>query len=325
MFSLIIPAYNRGSLISQTLRSALDQTAPFNEIIVVDDGSTDNTAEVVQQFGDRVRYIHTPNQGVQKARNTGVAAANSQRVAFCDSDDLLDPDYVDVVGNWLAKHGEIDLTYVNFSTFDARPFYPDKFFAAPEGFFDGARLDQGFYIDDPDLYIKSIRYPCMWVTGMTARKPFYESIGGFNPAFHRVITEDWEFNLRALSQGRVALCRRVLARVRYHSGSQSDSTARTHLGAANVLEYSKNNHLGTQKFEAEINQQISTHSAKAFNAAFAEGRFDLALQALKLPHLKLDDQKFAMKKIILKLPQPLRKLGWFASQKASDFKSGLGK
>ncbi|MDD2881489.1 MAG: glycosyltransferase family A protein [Rhodoferax sp.] len=237
MLSLIIPAYNHGPLLAQTLPGTLDQSIRFIEIIVIDDGSIDNTAEVVQQFAGHVRYIQTANQGVQKARNAGVAQASSERVAFCDSDDLLEPDYVEVVGNWLASHPKVDLTYVNFSTFDARPFYPDKFFATPEGYFDGVRVEQGFYVDDPDLYIKSIRYPCMWVTDMTVRKSFYEPFGGFDPAFQRIITNDWEFNLRAISKGRAALCRRVLARVRYHTRSQSDHAVRTHLGAAKLLQH----------------------------------------------------------------------------------------
>jgi glycosyltransferase involved in cell wall biosynthesis len=314
MFSLIIPAYNRGNLIADTLRSVLEQSTPFNEIIVVDDGSTDNTPEVVQQFADRVRYIRTDNQGVQKARNTGVAHARSERVAFCDSDDLLDPDYVEVVGTWLANHPQADLTYVNFSTFGARPFYPDKFFAAPAGYFDGVRLEQGFYVDDPDLYIKSIRYPCMWVTGMTVRKSFYEAIGGFNPAFHRVITEDWEFNLRALSKGRAALCRRALARVRYHTGSQSDNAVRTHLGAAKVLQYALKTHVGADRYKPEVLQIIQDHSARAFNAAYAEGNFHLAMEALLQPHLVLNDSRFLGKRWILRLPSPLLQIVWWLTQ-----------
>lgn len=321
MFSLIIPAYNRGPLIADTIRSALDQSVAFNEIIVVDDGSTDNTSDVVQQFADHVLYVRTDNQGVQRARNTGVAHAKSERVAFCDSDDLLDPDYVEVVSAWLASHPETDVTYVNFSTFDARPFYPDKFFAAPAGYFHGVRLEHGFYVDDPDLYIKSIRYPCMWVTGMTVRKSFYEAIGGFDPAFHRVITEDWEFNLRALSKGRVALCRRVLARVRYHTGSQSDNTVRTHLGAAKVLQYCLETHDGARRFEPEISHTIERHSAQAFNAAYAQGDFKQALIALKLPKLTLKDRTFLLKCRILAMPSLLRGMAWKFTQWLSALKS----
>ena len=86
MFTLIIPAYNRGDLIAQTLQSAFTQSIHFDEIIVVDDGSTDDTPSVLKQFENRVKVIRTENQGVQHARNTGVTAALHERVIFCDSD-----------------------------------------------------------------------------------------------------------------------------------------------------------------------------------------------------------------------------------------------
>ena len=222
-----------------------------------------------------------------------------------------------MVGNWLANHPEVDLTYVNFSTFDARPVYPDKFFAAPDGFFDGVRLEQGFYVDDTDLYIKSIRYPCMWVTGMTIRKSFYEAIGGFNPAFRGVITEDWEFNLRALSKGRAALCRRVLARVRYHSGNQSGDVVRTHLGAAKILQHALNTHDGASRFKEEIETIIRLNSNNAFHEAFARGHFHLSKIALKQPYLVIDSSRFMWKKKIVSMPRFLRYLLWLLSQKLS--------
>lgn len=320
MFSLIIPAYNRGALLPQTLRSALAQTVPFREIIVVDDGSTDDTAQAVAQFGDRIRYIRTENQGVQKARNVGVDAAMADRVAFCDSDDLLDPEYVEVMSTWLASHPDTDVTYTNFSTFDARPWYPDKFFAAPPGYFDGAEINQGFYVNVPDLYIKSIRYPCMWVTGMTVKTAFYQRIGGFDPSFRRVVTEDWEFNLRAIANGHVALYRRPLVRVRYHTGSQSDSSVRLHLGAAKVLKHCLEQHPPASRYEGEILQEIERHSGLAFNAAFAAGDFAHAKQALTQPHLHLAGAKFEVKKKIVKLPHPLRLVAWQITQWASPRK-----
>ena len=320
MFSLIIPAYNRALLLPQTLRSALAQTVPFLEIIVVDDGSTDHTAQVVGQFGERVRYIRTANQGVQHARNVGVDAARSDRVAFCDSDDLLEPEYVEVMSAWLATHPEADVTYTNFSTFDARPWYPDKFFAAPSGYFNGADVDRGFYVNVPDLYIKSIRYPCMWVTGMTVKTAFYKRIGGFDTSFRRVVTEDWEFNLRAIAHGQVALYRRPLVRVRYHSGSQSDNTVRLHLGAAKVLKHCLQQHPAASHHKGEILQVIERHIAQAFNAAFASGDFIHAEQALVQPDLTLTGPTFALKRFILKLKPPLRQMVWQLSQWLSPLK-----
>jgi glycosyltransferase involved in cell wall biosynthesis len=86
--SVVIPAYNRAALIGQTLRSLLAQTVPAKEIIVVDDGSTDNTAEVAKSFGGPVKVICQANAGPGPARNTGFRASTGEFIHFFDSDDL---------------------------------------------------------------------------------------------------------------------------------------------------------------------------------------------------------------------------------------------
>lgn len=86
--SVIIPAYNRAQLISETLRSLLMQTKPADEIIVVDDGSTDNTIAVSESFGAPVRVIRQTNRGPSAARNAGIRASHGEFIHFFDSDDL---------------------------------------------------------------------------------------------------------------------------------------------------------------------------------------------------------------------------------------------
>jgi glycosyltransferase involved in cell wall biosynthesis len=87
--SVIIPAYNRAYIIGRSMQSVLDQTYKDFELIIVDDGSSDNTEEVVRAFNDqRIRYIkHASNRGVSAARNTGIKAARGKYIAFQDSDD----------------------------------------------------------------------------------------------------------------------------------------------------------------------------------------------------------------------------------------------
>lgn len=85
--SVVIPAYNAEHTVARAVASVLAQTRPADEIIVVDDGSSDRTAEVVQSFGDQVRLICRQNGGASEARNTGVLQASSQWIAFLDADD----------------------------------------------------------------------------------------------------------------------------------------------------------------------------------------------------------------------------------------------
>lgn len=89
--SVVIPSYNRADLIEPTVRSILAQTHPALEILVVDDGSTDNTAEVCARFPQPVRYIRQENRGLPGARNRGIEEARGEWVALCDSDDLWHP------------------------------------------------------------------------------------------------------------------------------------------------------------------------------------------------------------------------------------------
>jgi glycosyltransferase involved in cell wall biosynthesis len=89
--SIAIPAYNAERCLRETLESALNQTHPAHEIIVVDDGSTDRTEEIALSFANRIRYIKQPNQGIAGARNTAVREATGDWIAFLDHDDLMLP------------------------------------------------------------------------------------------------------------------------------------------------------------------------------------------------------------------------------------------
>ena len=86
--SVIIPCYNRASLIGQTIENMLRQTLPPQEVIVVDDGSTDDSVAVVKSFGGSVRLVQQPNRGPSTARNAGLAVATGRFIQFMDSDDF---------------------------------------------------------------------------------------------------------------------------------------------------------------------------------------------------------------------------------------------
>jgi len=127
LVSIIIPTYNYGRYLSKAVRSCLDQTYGNLEIIVVDDGSVDDTSEIVRGFGDRVVYLFQQNRGVSSARNTGLGRAAGEFIAFLDADDYLMEDSVAVRAEVLKRHPEIGIVFTDTYSCDEKGnVYHDK-------------------------------------------------------------------------------------------------------------------------------------------------------------------------------------------------------
>jgi len=107
-FSVVIPAFNAAATLVRAIESVRAQSWPAHEIIVVDDGSTDATADVARQFGGAVRLIQQPNSGVSVARNAGAAAASGDWLAFLDADDWHARDRIKLHAEWIAEDATLD-------------------------------------------------------------------------------------------------------------------------------------------------------------------------------------------------------------------------
>ncbi len=116
--SIIIPTYNRARLVRRAIRSAAQQVGPSDEIIVVDDGSTDGTRRAIASFGDRVRYLRTAHRGAGHARNAAVAEAKGDLIAFLDSDDEWMPGKLDLARRWLEARPDALFVFSDFSISD---------------------------------------------------------------------------------------------------------------------------------------------------------------------------------------------------------------
>lgn len=112
--SVVIPAYNSGAYISRAIESVLGQSRPADEVIVVDDGSEDDTGEVVVKFGNKVKYIRQENAGASAARNTGIMQASNEWIAFLDGDDEWKDDYLIKQVELLERNPELVWTAANF-------------------------------------------------------------------------------------------------------------------------------------------------------------------------------------------------------------------
>ena len=141
--SVVIPAYNSEKCIRETLESVLNQTLSPHEIIVVDDGSKDNTVDVVKSFGDRIRYIRQDNQGIATARNTGIHSATGDWIALLDHDDLWLPAKLEKQAKVVTENPDLICVYTTFAylhvdgslvevpTFQAKNLWPALRYRTP--------------------------------------------------------------------------------------------------------------------------------------------------------------------------------------------------
>ena len=123
LVSVIIPTYNRATLVGEAIRSAQAQTHPSKQIIVIDDGSTDDTAQVVAQF-EGIEYYRQPNKGQAAARNLGLQHARGEYIASLDSDDDWNEDFLADGIDCLEKHG-LDFVFLNWRSSDEKENFLD--------------------------------------------------------------------------------------------------------------------------------------------------------------------------------------------------------
>lgn len=114
LVTVIIPAYNCANCISYAIESVLNQTHKSYELIIVDDGSTDDTSKIVLKYKDNIKYIYQDNGGVSKARNTGIRNSNGKYIGFLDADDIWDNNKLEIQLKAFEKQDDVGLIFSNF-------------------------------------------------------------------------------------------------------------------------------------------------------------------------------------------------------------------
>ena len=184
--SIIIPVYNLRAFVGEAIESALAQTVPREqfEIVVVDDGSTDGSADVISRFAPHVRSIRQENRGLSAARNAGIAAARGDFLVFLDADDRLLPEKVSASLSVFAARADLGLVYSGVRYIDAHGApLPER----------GGTRQEGDLL--PALLLGNLIHPN---AAMVRRAPVQEA-GGFDERLTAL--EDWDLWLRLSVRG----------------------------------------------------------------------------------------------------------------------------
>jgi glycosyltransferase involved in cell wall biosynthesis len=200
--SIIIPAYNAAAYLPDSVQSVREQTFTDWELLIVDDGSTDNTAAVSAQFDDsRIRYIYQENKGLPGARNTGIRAATGSYLAFLDADDRYHPDKLARQVGFLEQRPEVGLVYASRIDIDQ----------------DGNLLTLRQAPAQVQLKDLVLGYPFV-INDILVRRHWVDAIDGFDESF-LLNSEDRDFYLRlALAGCQFAGLPDFLSYRRFHAG-----------------------------------------------------------------------------------------------------------
>ncbi|MHC4160347.1 MAG: glycosyltransferase family 2 protein, partial [Planctomycetota bacterium] len=184
MISVVIPAFNAGQFIRRTVDSILAQTYSDYEIIVVDDGSTDNTADVVRSYGPKVRYIYQQNAGDGPARNTGITAAEGDWIAFLDHDDEWLPKKLQLQMEALNSHADVRWCGTNRYQSDGR-----RRVAAGDAEAIKKALGENYYFEN---YFRAVvKGLCPVITStMLVHREVFETVGLFDSCWPRAADLD---------------------------------------------------------------------------------------------------------------------------------------
>lgn len=218
LVSVILPTYNCARFLQESVGSILSQTYHPYEIIVVDDGSTDNTKEVLQTFMPRIKYLpFEQNKGLPKARNIGIQSARGAYIAFIDADDLWFPEKLQTDIEYFTQHPDTGMLYSRHLNIDEKG-----------AVFDGTTKNR---LPSGDIFLQLFSEQNFIISSsVVARKEVFETTGLFDEQF--VNCQDWDMWLRIAFSFKVAGINKPLVKYRHNPHSLSKNRE-------NVLKYQR--------------------------------------------------------------------------------------
>lgn len=235
-FSVVIPCFNRASRIEAAINSALDQSLPPHEIIVVDDGSTDESASVAESLGPAVRVIRTENRGPSAARNLGIDEAQGDWIAFLDADDVWHPEKMTLQAQALAAFPEVKLVFCDTETWSqGKQQIVSRFLLG--GVYESVVSRQGdALLFDRSLFHRLLDRSRIFTSAVLVKR----GVGGLRFSEDLRGPEDWALWMDLVRRHPFAAVDRVLVTMHYDGDNLSTDMAKILRSGLTVLEQTLN-------------------------------------------------------------------------------------
>jgi len=276
--SAILPTFNRADFLESALNAILSQLVPPDEIIVIDDGSTDHTDAILQKFAKYIRSARIKNSGAPVARNAGDYLATGEWLWFCDSDDIWSPLYLSRVHGLLNANPQPRFVFGNFRLVREDVWdIATKFESAPPGFWGAGASPRGKkdWLVTDSLYARLLTFQPIFHSTLVVSRDLFDAIGGYNPSFARTGSEDFEFILRCAAHAPAGVIGEALVGIRRHTGNFSADQLHNLLGEIAILRYARAHHAAAAGCRAAIDDQIVRRSLQSLELAFSAGDYEL--------------------------------------------------
>lgn len=202
LVSIVIPAYNAALYLEEAIESALQQDYPNIELIVLNDGSTDNTLDILQKYTGQFHWETHSNIGQAQTLNKGWEMSQGEILSYLSADDVLLPNAVSTSIKYLLEHQDILMTYCDYNLIDA-----------------GSHVIRPVKAPDYNYFDLAVKFVCQPGPGAFFRRKLFELAGGWNSDLKQI--PDYDFWLRAGLYGNFLRLPHILASFRIHDDSQS--------------------------------------------------------------------------------------------------------
>jgi glycosyltransferase involved in cell wall biosynthesis len=294
--SVVIPTFNRAVFLAEAIQSILAQTLPVYEIIVLDDGSTDNTSEVIRAYGEKIRYFKQKNQGPSVARNYAMREAGGNWIAFLDSDDLWVPEKNQLQAEFICQHPYLEFVFGDQAVFSERH-------SAMEPEILNLVLHQNLQKNAADL--KDLFRQLLFCNPIPTSSVFLRSdclprVGFFDETLP-IASEDYEYWLRLAFVLRAGFVDHILVKRRMHDSNAMNARIPVWQGILKLLKHLRQKNDLPAEIHQILRHRIASIQYDLASDLIKRGRFkDASMHLGDLQSNDLNSSPILRLKVLLK-------------------------